>query len=56
MKIETTLDMTIPIWGLLVALAIGTFYIIKMHFELDYVKKELKEIKELMHEFILKKD
>ena len=54
MKMETTFDMTIPIWGVLGAVAVGTFYIISMKFELDYLKKELTELKAMIHELILK--
>jgi len=52
---ELHLDNSIPVWGLFGALGFGAFYLIKMYFELDGVKKELKDLKELIHELILKK-
>lgn len=55
MKVEYTVDMVIPFWGIFTAMVIGGFYIVKMKFELDHLSKELKEIKELMHEIILKR-
>lgn len=55
MKAEVTVDMVVPFWGVFTALAIGGFYMVKMKLELDHLGKDLKEIKELMHEFLVKK-
>ena len=49
MEVTTTIDMIIPIWGVLVAMVLGAFYIIKMKFELDQLSKDLKEIKAMVH-------
>lgn len=49
------IDNTIPLWSIVVALALGSFYIIKMKFEVDQLRKDLTEIKEMMHEFLTPK-
>lgn len=57
-----SLDTTIPLWGLAVAFCTSAFYAIKMHLEMNSMKKEmkdlndeLKDLKKLIHELILKK-
>jgi hypothetical protein len=62
METKITLDTTIPIWGVLSAMIVGAFFIIKMHFKIEMLNKllgdnmkELKDIKELIHELLIKK-
>ena len=56
MKIETTIDMVVPIWGVLCAMILGAFYIVKMRIDMDHMSKELKEIKELIFESLKPSD
>jgi len=60
MEVTTTIDMIIPMWGVLVAMVFGAFYIIKMKFELDQLSKDLttlgkdlKEIKDMVHALLV---
>jgi len=55
MKAEVTVDMVIPFWGAFTAVVVGGFYLVKMKFEMDQLSKDLKEIKELVHELLVKK-
>jgi len=66
MMTTISLDTTIPLWGLAIAFCTGAFYSVKMHFEMNALKKEmvdlkedvnaeLKDLKQLIHELILKK-
>lgn len=65
MKAEITMDMVIPFWGAFTALVVGGFYVVKMKIDLDHIRKDftkdldqlskdLKEIKELVHEMLIK--
>ena len=53
--LNANIDNTIPIWGVLVAVIFGGFYIVKMKFEIDQLGKDMNELKELMHELLVKK-
>jgi hypothetical protein len=44
-EFQSTLDMTIPFWGILTAMAFGAYHMLRMHFELQSVRKEFKELK-----------
>jgi hypothetical protein len=46
MEVKATLDMTIPLWGILTALCIGMFYLIKLSFDVNLLKTQLAEIKD----------
>ena len=65
-EVYAQIDNTIPIWGVLVAMVFGAFYIVKMKFELDQLRtdmtelkvtmdKDMKELKELIHECLIDK-
>jgi hypothetical protein len=53
MEIRTTIDMTIPFWGLICACVVGAFYLIKMKFEIDEMKNELRDIKQMVYQMWL---
>lgn len=63
-EVYANIDNTIPIWGVLVAMVFGAFYIVKMKFEVDQLRtdmtqmkktmeKDMTELKGLIHECIL---
>lgn len=54
-EITAHVDNTIPIWGIFIGIISGVFYLVKMHFEIESLKKEMSEIKEMVHELLLPK-
>lgn len=54
-EITAQVDNTIPLWGILTGIVFGVFYLVKMHFELQALKKEMAEIKEMVHELLIPK-
>ena len=59
MVVTTTIDMTVPIWGIAVSLVAGAYFIVNMNLkitllerEMQLQKKTLDEIKEMFYEFV----
>lgn len=55
LELTAQVDNTIPLWGILTGIILGVFYLVKMHFELQALKKEMAEIKEMVHELLIPK-
>lgn len=45
MEVKATVDMTIPLWGILLSLMTGVYYIIKLSFSVESLKKEMAQIR-----------
>lgn len=53
MEVVTTLDTTIPVWSILVAILIGVIHVVRMTIKIEQLSKEIKEIKEIIHQFLV---
>jgi cell division protein FtsB len=42
MEVTTHIDLTLPLWGMLVAAVFGAYYILQMNFELASLKKDVE--------------
>lgn len=49
MEVKATLDMTIPLWGILVSLMTGVYYIIKLSFDVNKLKVDVEELKSFLN-------
>lgn len=52
MELKTYLDMTIPVWSILVSIVIGIIHIVRLTIKVDNLSKELSSIKEMMYKFL----
>lgn len=50
MEFSSTIDMTIPFWGILCAMVAGAYFIINMNFKITLLKKEIEDQKEILDE------
>jgi cell division protein FtsL len=50
MEFSSTLDMTIPFWGILCALVAGAYFIVNMNFKITMLEKEIHEQKKTLSE------
>lgn len=48
LQVTSTIDMTVPFWGVLSALIFGAFHMVRMHMELKTLREEMREIKNFM--------
>ena len=45
MEVKETIDMTIPLWEILLVCGMGAFHMIRMHFEVAALKRDMREVK-----------
>jgi len=48
MEIKETIDMTLPLWGILGVVAFAAYHMVRIHFEQKTMKSDLRIIKSIL--------